>query len=208
VGQTQLPTTPNLSTRVRALAANLVDRIGVMLYHWGVHPDLLTLLGLAFVLVGAWFAAQGRFLTAAVILIVGMPLDALDGAVARAMKRTGAFGGVLDSAVDRYGDMIIVLAMAYFFAEGGRKTELLLAFATVVGSTQVSYIRARAGAAGLRCAGGWFSRFERIVVLLLTLLTGWLVPGLAILALGSNLTALQRLWSVYRFAQDVQEESV
>ena len=46
---------------------------------------------------------------------------------------------------------------------------------------------------------------EILSVLVVMLLTGWLTLGLIILAVGSNLTALQRLWSVYRFAQANQE---
>jgi phosphatidylglycerophosphate synthase len=184
----------------------MMNRIGVALHRVGIHPDVLTLFGLAVVFVAAWVAAQGEFVKAAVILIVGMPLDAVDGAVARAMKRTNPFGGVLDSVVDRYADMAVLLAMAYHFANEAQFAEMLLAFASVAGSTQVSYIRARAGAAGMQCAGGVFSRFERSVVLLLTMLTGWHVPGLLVLAIGANFTALQRLWSVYRFSEDIDEE--
>ncbi len=199
--QSQLPTTPNLSTRLRRLTEGWLTQIGALLHRWGVSPDLLTLLGLGFMVLAAILVARGALAHAAVALVVGMPLDVLDGAVARAMQRNSSFGGVLDSVVDRYGDLFVLLALAYYLATRGAFIEMLLVFATVVGSTQVSYIRARAGAAGIPCAGGLFSRFERSVLLVLTLLTGWLIPGLLILAVGSNLTALHRLWSVYRFSQ-------
>ena len=205
MNQTQLPTTPNLSTRLRAITAGLLEHLGIALCRLHVHPDVLTWLSLIFAGAAALLVAQGYFTAAALVLIVGMPLDALDGAVARAMKRTNPFGGVLDSTIDRYADMLVLLALAYFLAVHADLGVMLLAFAAVVGSTQVSYIRARAGNAGLPCAGGAFSRFERSVVLLLTLLTGWLTLGLAVLAIGANLTALHRLWSVYRFARSMQE---
>ncbi len=201
MSETQIPTTPNLSTRLRQVAARQVDRLGEALYRWGVHPDVLTVLGLCLVVLAAALMSQGAFGVAALVLMVGLPLDALDGAVARAMKRTNPFGGVLDSTIDRYADLLMLLALAYYCAVRDMFGEMVLVFGAVVGSTLVSYIRARAGNAGLPCAGGWFSRFERSAVLILTLLTGWLLPGLLILAVGSNLTALQRLWSVYRFAQ-------
>lgn len=208
--QSQLPTTPNLGTRIRQQVEGTLARLGKRLHQWGVHPDLLTWLGLLFVIVAAVFAARGDFALAAVILVVGMPLDALDGAVARAMKRTNLFGGVLDSVIDRYADLFILLGLAYYLAVDNAFNDLLLAFAAVVGSTLVSYIRARAGVAGLQTAGGLFSRLERSAVLILTLfLAGffgraWLTVGLAILAAGSNLTALQRLWSVRCFANEQQ----
>lgn len=200
--QSQLPTTPNLSTRVRALTVGLLDRLGRLFHSWGVHPDVITLVGLGFTVLGAWFIMQGQFVTAVVILVLALPLDALDGAVARAMRRTNPFGGILDSVVDRVADMTLLLALAAYLAMDGQFVAMGLAFGAIIGSVLVSYVRARAGAAGIACAGGLFSRFERLVVLLVALLTGWIVPGLAILAVGSNLTALRRLWSVAVFAAE------
>ena len=50
---------------------------------------------------------RGEVQWGAVVLILGLPLDALDGAVARAGNRTGKFGGVLDSTFDRAADALI-----------------------------------------------------------------------------------------------------
>ncbi|MBN1966616.1 MAG: CDP-alcohol phosphatidyltransferase family protein [Anaerolineae bacterium] len=205
VSQSQLPTTPNLSTRLRHAADQLMAGLGRSLHRLGVHPDVLTLLGLALTAIAALLATQGAFLAAGIMLLVSLPLDALDGAVARAMGRTNPFGGVLDSTADRYADLFLLLGLAYYLAVQDAFGEMVLAFAATVGSVLVSYIRARAGTAGLPCAGGWFSRMERLAVLILTLFTGWLLPGLLILAVGSNLTALHRLWSVYRFAQQANQ---
>ena len=81
----------------------------------------------------------------------------------------------------------------------GRWTALALALLALVGSYGVSYVRARAGEAGISLRDGLFTRLERVVVLLLALLIpALLLPGLWLLALGTNLTALQRLWLVYR----------
>jgi len=204
VRESQPPTTPNLSTRLRQATSAIMERIGRKLAGWGVHPDLLTLFGLAITLAAAVLLAGGEFVTAAVLLLVSLPMDALDGAVARAMQRTNPFGGVLDSTVDRVADMALMLALAYYLAVAGRFGEMALAYVALVGSTMVSYIRARAGAANLPCAGGMFSRLERLAVLLVMLLTGWILPGLIVLAVGSCLTAAHRLWSVAQFARLAQ----
>jgi CDP-diacylglycerol--glycerol-3-phosphate 3-phosphatidyltransferase len=201
LSQSQLPTTPNFSTRIRTRTVSMMDRLGGALARLGVHPDGITLLGMAITLFAAWYILHGRFGLAVLLLVLGLPLDALDGAVARAMGRANPFGGVLDSVVDRVADMVLLLALAYYLAVNDRFLEMALAFGAVIGSVLVSYIRARAGAAGLPCAGGIFSRFERLAVFVVTLLTGWLLPGLVILAVGSILTALHRLWSVARFAR-------
>ncbi len=202
--QSQLPTTPNLSTWLRRVASGILERAGRVLVTLGVHPDLLTVLGLGITLVAAVFLARGEFVTGAVLLLVSLPMDALDGAVARARGRTNPFGGVLDSAVDRLADMALLLSLAYYLAVTGRFGEMVLAYVALAGSTMVSYVRARAGAANLPCAGGMFSRFERLVVLLLMLFTGWILAGLLVLAVGSGLTAIHRLWSVAQFARLAQ----
>lgn len=200
----QPPTTPNLSTWLRRATSAFTERVGRSLAAHGVHPDLLTLIGLGITLVAAGLLASGQFVAAAVLLVISLPMDALDGAVARALGRTNPFGGVLDSTVDRLADMALLLSLAYYLAVTGRFGEMALAYAALVGSTMVSYIRARAGAADLPCAGGMFSRFERLAVLLLMLFTGWVLPGLIVLAAGSGLTALHRLWSVAQFARLAQ----
>ena len=83
-----------------------------------------------------------------------------------------------------------------------RRGIVLLVFLALVASLLVSYIRARAEAAGLECQGGIFTRSERIIVLalglLLSNLTNALVIALAIIAAFSFFTAGQRLFSVWR----------
>src|SRR5690606_3086265 len=109
------------------------------------------------------------------------------------------FGGLLDSTLDRYADGFIFGALGYYFASLGQQTNLVLALAALLGSYGVSYVRARAGEAGLSVKVGWFSRMERVAVILLMLfILPLLLPGLWILAVGTNLTTFQRLWFVYR----------
>ena len=130
--------------------------------------------------------------------MLSLPLDALDGAVARALKRGGAFGMLLDSTLDRYADGFIFAALGYYFAESGRLDMLIAALAALIGSYLVSYIRARADDAkvGVSVTVGFFSRLERVIVLLLMTLAAGLLErdaplevGLLILAVGTNLTA-------------------
>jgi CDP-diacylglycerol--glycerol-3-phosphate 3-phosphatidyltransferase len=74
---------------------------------------------------------------------------------------------------------------------------LLLAQAALIGSLLVSYVRARGD--GVDCAAtlGWFTRVERALVILLALLIPPLLEvGVLLLALGTNGTALQRLWFI------------
>ena len=200
-----------LTDRLRGLTRAPLNRCAVFVARLGIHPDWITVFGLLLVALAAVFIAGGEFLYGGLALLLSLPLDALDGAVARALRRSGAFGMVLDSTLDRYADGFIFAALGYYFAQSGRMDMLAAALAALIGSYLVSYIRARAddGKVAVRATVGWFSRLERVIVLLVMTIAAGLSEseapleiGLLILAVGANLTALQRLWHVYKTLRD------
>lgn len=200
-----------LTDQMRKLTRAPLDRCASFVARLGIHPDWISVFALLLVAMAAWFIAGGDFLVGGIALLLSLPLDALDGAVARAMDRKGAFGMVLDSTLDRYADGFIFAAFGYYFAESGRMDMLVAALAALTGSYMVSYVRARADDADVNVSVtvGWFSRLERVVALLvMTLAAGALESvapleiGLLILAIGTNYTALQRLWHVYHILRD------
>ena len=185
--------------RIRKISQGFLDRLAVPLHQAGIKANWVSLAGLILVALAALVIATGRMQLAALILILALPLDALDGALARAAQTTSPMGGILNSTLDRYADGFIFGALGYHFASQGQADRLVLALAALLGSFAVSYIRARAGEAGIVIKAGWFTRLERVLVLLVMLLIpDLLLPGLWLLALGTNLTALQRLWLVHR----------
>jgi CDP-diacylglycerol--glycerol-3-phosphate 3-phosphatidyltransferase len=184
---------------VRAQIKTYMSAIGGFLARLGIHPDMITVAGMVVVGIAAIIIAQGQFQLGGVILILGLPLDALDGAVARAMGRQDKFGGVLDSTLDRYADAFIFGGLSYYFAVQDRYDYMLLAMAALTGSLIVSYVRARAGEIGLSVKVGLFDRLVRVIIIVAVLLIPFLLPlGLWVLAIGTNFTALQRMWYVYR----------
>lgn len=188
-----------LTDRARTLTNGFISRAGQVVHRIGVHPDAITVAGLVVVVIGSFFISRGQFQLGGILLLLSLPLDALDGAVARAMERKDRRGAVLDSTLDRYADGFIFGGLAYYFASASQSENLLLTMAALIGTFVVSYVRARAGEADLSVKIGLFSRFERVVVLLLLLLIPTLLTvGLWVLAIGTNLTGLQRLWYVYQ----------
>ena len=192
---------------MRAAFGGITSRAGAATARLGIQPDWITWAGLIVVAIGAFFIARGEWAAAFLLMLLSLPLDALDGATARAMQRTDRRGGVLDSTLDRYADGLIAVGFAYYYAAQGDLNLMLLALAGMIGTFAVSYVRARAGEADLSVKIGWFSRFERLATLLIMLgvpilIPAWtssiLVLGLWVLAIGTNLTALQRLWYVYQ----------
>lgn len=196
-----------VTDRLRQMTQTPLNHIGGFLAKLGLHPDTITIAGLMLAAAAAVLIAQGSFLAASMLLLFSLPLDAVDGAVARALNRSGTFGMVLDSTLDRYADGFIFASLGYYFAKQDRFDMLALALLALVGSFLVSYIRARAEDAkiGLRITVGWFTRVERAIVILTMILAMGLLEnpialeiGMVILAIGTHLTALRRLLFVYR----------
>ncbi len=191
--------------RVRVWTGGLTSRLGHFFHTRGIHPDIITVVGTAIVAIAAVVLAQGEFFWGAVILMIGLPLDALDGAVARAMRRQGKFGAFWDSTLDRYADGLIFLALAYYYAGQSNQGAVLLSGAALLGTQLVSYTRARAEGLQVDCKVGLLSRLERVVILLIMLATGWIMPGLWVLAVGTHFTVAQRIWHVRRLLNESDE---
>jgi len=202
------PTPPvTLTDQLRRLTAWPLNAVATHLHRWGVHPDVLTILGLVLVAIASAFIALGQLQMGGILLVAGLPLDALDGAVARVMQRKGRFGAVLDSTLDRFADGFIFAALSYHFALDGRPDMILWAQAALIGSLGVSYVRARADEVdvSVKVNIGFFTRFERLAVIVamlivpgLLLVPALLEVGVIVLAVGTNITTIQRLYYVYR----------
>jgi CDP-diacylglycerol--glycerol-3-phosphate 3-phosphatidyltransferase len=94
--------------------------------------------------------------------------------------------------------MLIFLGLLLYFERSTVHTvETLLIFAAAAGSLLTSYIRARAEGCGFDCKVGLLERPERIALIVLGLLTGWVTLMLWCLAVLSNITAFQRFVYVW-----------
>jgi len=98
--------------------------------------------------------------------------DAMDGAVARAMKTQSLRGDFLDHAVDRYADIFIITGI---FA-GGLVPWQIGVFA-LTGILMASYLGTQAQAVGVgRYYGGILGRADRLVLILVVGVIGLLLP--------------------------------
>lgn len=176
------------------LVAESVAR--VLHYYTGASPNAITLIGLALNGIVALVVASGYLFVGGVLLIVVGLFDTLDGALARVTNRKTQFGAFLDSTTDRYAEAVVLLGLTIAYPES--TAIVVLAYVTIVGSLLVSYTRARAEGLGLRCEVGMLARPERVVLLALGLVTGYVLPSLIVLAIFTNVTAVQRILHVYR----------
>jgi len=163
-----------------------------------IPPNAVSLLGFIGIGLAGLVIALGHVGWGGVLLLIFGPLDAVDGLLARKTNQASTFGAFLDSTLDRYAEIALFLGLTYYFLKQGSFLGVILSFLTLTGSLMVSYARARAEGLGLSCKVGLFTRFERLLVLTVGLLTGFVIPVLAILSLLTHYTALQRILHVYR----------
>lgn len=168
-----------------------------------ISPNALTWFGFLLTIGAAALIITGHLLAAGLMVLIASFFDILDGTLARRTNRVTRFGGILDSTLDRLSEAVLLLGILALFLLTERQSVLptllskewaiLLVGAALLGSLLVSYIRARAEAAGLECQVGLFTRAERVIVLVLGLLLNQLVIALAIIAVFSFVTIGQRL---------------
>lgn len=165
-----------------------------------ISANALTIFGFLIVVGAAALIATNHFLWAGVAMLGGSLLDSVDGAVARLTGSVGRFGAMLDSTLDRLSEGVVLVALVYVTAGDGRPWAAALAGSTLLMSLMVSYARARAEGLGISCSEGWFTRVERVIVIALGLLTGYITVAMVVVAALSLITLVQRLYTVWRKA--------
>lgn len=191
------PPPPTLTDLARRWTADLTSTLGHLFVRLGISADLLTALGLIGNGVAGWLAALGQMQWAGLVLLLLAPLDALDGATARAAGTASPWGAFFDSTVDRFAEAAVWLGLMWYFVQQpdatGRSVYAALCFAAFVGSVMVSYTRARAEGLGVSVKVGLLTRLERYLVIVPALLLGWPQVAAWLVAVLANLTALQRM---------------
>lgn len=183
--------------RVRLLLEPLTRRIAAT----GISPNALTITGFISVLATAVVLALGHRQLGGILFLLATGFDLLDGAVAQLTKRKTTFGAYLDSNLDRYAEIAIFLALLIPYSLQGAVLEVVLCYLAMAGSLMVSYARARAEGLGLACQVGLLARPERVIILGLGLILDQVMPALALLALSTNITAMQRIIHVWRLTK-------
>ncbi len=193
-----------LSNLIRQRAQAALNIVARALGNLGMTPNSLTMIGfLAMCGIGVVLAFGNFALGGGLIILAGI-FDALDGSLARLTNRVTKFGAFLDSTTDRFAEGALYFGIMYAFMQRGMNWVAYLVFFTLLGSLMVSYARARAEGIGVEMKEGLMTRFERIALLIIGLLLtvfygdAPLLIVLGILAVFTNLTAIQRMWLVYQ----------
>jgi CDP-diacylglycerol--glycerol-3-phosphate 3-phosphatidyltransferase len=201
---------PGAGLLLGAAVVRFRDAVAGRLAAAGVGPNAVTWMGLAVTGTAAacfffgaghaapWEAAGTQAwswwpVTGAGLLLLAATLDMLDGAVARAGGAQSDYGALLDSTLDRVGEMLVYLGCAAHFALAGNATFSALSVLAVGASILVSYTKARAENFGVRGSVGYWQRGERLVLFVIAALAGHVPAALWLLALGPWLTVARRL---------------
>ena len=174
----------------------VLDPVAGFFLKLGLTPNSITLIGLLLSATAGVFAAIGKFTIAGLILLIGAPLDAVDGAMAKQRGQPSRFGGFFDSVIDRYSELFLLGGLLYFYVAQGNPLASLVVYIAAAGSVMVSYTRARAEGQGFTAKVGILSRVERMIALILFLIIGSPLIAIWIIAILANVTAVQRILNV------------
>jgi CDP-diacylglycerol--glycerol-3-phosphate 3-phosphatidyltransferase len=161
-----------------------------------IDPNVLTLCGTFFGFLSAFSIAFGFLISGGIALLISGFFDLLDGTIARHANRVSPFGGFLDSVLDRYSDLAVMLGIFLFFLHGNEQAYVVVTFIASIGIAIIPYARARAEAASLSCNTGLMERPERIILLLIGLFFNVLHYIVIVLAVLSHVTVIQRIMYV------------
>jgi len=171
-----------------------------------IHPNTFTTFGFLVGCLAAYFVAVGSLRLGACLILLSGLCDSIDGKLARSSGQVTKFGALYDSSMDRYSEVIFFIGMAFYFVKNGWYLTSIAIAVGLGGSLMVSYVRARAEGLGFDCRVGLLQRAERLLLLGIggfTHLYG-LIAAIWIIAVMSNITAIQRIVYVWREDQNNQ----
>ncbi|MBU2099979.1 CDP-alcohol phosphatidyltransferase family protein [Candidatus Micrarchaeota archaeon] len=171
-------------------------------------PNQWTLSSLIPALLCFYFLLKDNFVLAVVFFAVTAVIDLIDGAVARVQGKTTKKGAYLDTIIDRFAEFFVLFGLflvelpVFYFS-----SKIWILF-ILFGSMMTTYAKAAAKEKLFlesELKGGLLERPERLLLLFLTLLAGifslqYVVYFLALIAVLTNFTALQRIFKAFSLA--------
>ena len=179
-----------VSDYVELPVARFMERVGLT-------PNLVTLIGLLIAVGGAGLVAVGQWWAGGIVVLFGGVFDMFDGALARMTGRASKFGALLDSVVDRVSEAVALFGVLAFYLISDNDIGAALAYAAIIGSLMVSYMRARSEGLGIECKVGVMTRPERVAAIGFGLIAAHWIPVVMPVVLGT-IGALTAFTAVHR----------
>jgi archaetidylinositol phosphate synthase len=196
--------------RERERFQDLSIKIGVVFSKMRLSPNQWTILSLVPVLAAVYFLYYSQFLYAALLFIVSSFIDLIDGSVARVTGKTSLLGAYLDTIVDRYVEFIIIIGILLAGIPEFYVPSAVWILIYLFGSMMTTYSKAAAREKEItksEIRGGLLERAERLIILFVGILLAYFSPvyltyTIALLAVITNISAIQRIWMVIGKAKE------
>lgn len=193
-----------ISSTLKPLVTRIINPVAGFAIRAGVTPNAVTIFGaIGVVLAAPFFYTQGMYFWGSLVISLFALSDLFDGAMARiSHKGASAWGGFLDSTVDRITDSTILISLLIPLIREDDKLSYLALISLVTGIL-IPYIRAKAESFSIECNVGIAERTERLVIILIAAgLHGLhiryaLAAGLWLLAILGAITVAQRMKLVH-----------
>ena len=189
-----------LSASLKPAVTRVINPIARAGLRIGLTPNAVTLIGAVGLISSAlYFYPRGQFFVGTLVITFFALSDLFDGAMARiSQKGASAWGGFLDSTIDRLTDSAILFGVAlYLVSEGDQLASVVIA--SLVFGSLVPYIRAKAESMQIECSGGIAERTERLIIALTAIgfeglgLPFSLAIGMWLLLILAAITVVQRI---------------
>jgi CDP-diacylglycerol--glycerol-3-phosphate 3-phosphatidyltransferase len=192
-----------LSASLKPAVTRAINPIARGALRVGLTPNAVTLIGAVGLVSSAlYFYPRGDFFVGTLVIAFFALSDLFDGAMARiSHKGESAWGGFLDSTIDRITDSAILVGLTLFLVNENDPLTSVVIGALVFGSL-VPYIRAKAESMQIKCSGGIAERTERLIISLTAIgFEGLGIPfalaiGIWLLLILAVITVIQRIMIV------------
>ena len=192
-----------LSASLKPAVTRAINPIARGALRIGLTPNAVTLIGAVGLVSSAlYFYPRGDFFVGTLVIAFFALSDLFDGAMARiSHKGESAWGGFLDSTIDRITDSAILVGLTLFLVNENDPLTSVVIGALVFGSL-VPYIRAKAESMQIKCSGGIAERTERLIISLTAIgFEGLGIPfalaiGIWLLLILAVITVIQRIMIV------------
>ena len=169
-----------------------------------VTPNQMTWAAFGIALLSFISFVLGYNIIAGLLVQLSSIVDGIDGSLARLKGMTSEFGGFLDSVLDRYADILIVLGLTLWSLSHETYPGIWLAgILAITGIICVSYTRARINPNHRHLFDTGFkslaSRDIRLFLIMLGAIIGQAYFCLVVIAVLTNVVVFYRLIYMYRY---------
>ena len=175
-----------------------------------IQPNVLSIIGILVVILGSLFFLGDNKNLGIVLIFLGSAVDGLDGPLARTLNKTSNKGALLDSTIDRIGELFIWAVIGINYVSSNfiwaviginyvsSNIELFIIFSIVTSSSLIPYLRAKSEVHGIDNKVGIAARPERVLFAVFYMYFQFSFNFVYLFALLTWTTVVQRFYKLYK----------